>query len=85
MIWGIVLYYLWIVVGLFLSYIILFCCYEDEEYKKKVKFPVYVYILAFVAAFVPILNFFWVGIEIFIITAISKSDAHIKNFLFKRY
>lgn len=82
MIWGIILYYLWIVLALYLSYVLLFCTYDDEE---RVKFPIYMLVGMFVAAFVPFLNV----IETIVICVVmyvlhNENDYEYKTFLFKK-
>ncbi len=82
MICGIVLYYLWVVLALYLSYVLLFCTYDDDE---RVKFPLYMLIVAFVAAFVPFINIIQtIGIGIFMYELHDYKDYTYKTFLFKK-
>ena len=82
MIWGIILYYLWIVLALYLSYVLLFCTYDDDD---RVKFPIYMHVAAFVAAFVPVINFFQtIGIGISMYALHDDKDYTYKTFLFKK-
>ena len=82
MIWGIILYYLWVVLALYLSYVLLFCTYDDDE---RVKFPIYMLVAAFVAAFVPFINFIQticIGISMYALH--DDKDYTYKTFLFKK-
>lgn len=82
MIWGIILYYLWVVLALYLSYVLLFCTYDDD---KRVKFPIYMLVAAFVAAFVPFINIIQtIGIGISMYELHDDKDYTYKTFLFKK-
>lgn len=82
MIWGIILYYLWVVLALYLSYVLLFCTYDDD---KRVKFPIYMLVAALVAAFVPFINIIQtIGIGISMYALHEDEDYTYKTFLFKK-
>ncbi len=82
MIWGIILYYLWVVLALYLSYVLLFCTYDDDE---RVKFPLYMLVAAFIAAFVPFINILQtIGIGIVMYALHEDKDYTYKTFLFKK-
>ncbi len=58
--WEIVLYYIWVAIFLYLSYVILFCSYK-QIYRtgnkiEKVKYPLFLYVLALVTALIPFIN-----------------------------
>lgn len=90
--WGIILYYLWILLCLYLCYVLLFCTYTKEYNKDKgeveetkVVFPLYTYILAVLVAFVPFINFCaCIGIVTYMSYISDKEDAYFKTFLFKK-
>ena len=82
MIWGIILYYLWIVLALYLSYVLLFCTYDDEE---RVKFPIYMFVGMFVVAFVPVVNVVETILICVVMYALhDENDYEDKTFLFKQ-
>lgn len=85
MIWGIVLYYLWVVLGIYLAYVVLYNTYEDEKFSDRIKFPLWLHIVAFVVAFIPGINIFTtIGIIVFMCKLHSEDDAYFKSFLFKK-
>lgn len=82
MIWGIIIYYLWVVLTLYLSYVLLFRTYDGDE---RVKFPIYMLVAAFVAAFIPLFNIFAaIGIGFAMYAMHDKNDYTYKTFLFKK-
>ena len=82
MIWGIILYYLWVVLALYLSYVLLFCTYDDD---KRVKFPIYMLVAALVAAFVPFVNIVQtIGVGLVMYGFHEDKDYTYKTFLFKK-
>lgn len=85
MIWGILLYYIWVVLCLYLSYVLLFGAYEDEELTKRFKFPFFVHICAFISAFIPVLNVLaTIGIIVWMFYLYSEEDIYFKSFLLKK-
>lgn len=82
MICGIILYYLWVVLALYLSYVLLFCTYNDD---KRVKFPIYMLVAALVAAFVPFINIIQtIGIGIYMYALHEFKNYTYKTFIFKK-
>ena len=83
MIWGILLYYLWIVISLYLSYVLLYRTYEEDD--ERVNFPLWLHIVAFIVSFVPGLNILsTVGIIVFMFAIANDEDVTFKTFLFKK-
>jgi len=84
MIWGIILYYLWIGVALLMSFLYLRCCYAVERSKRtdmRVKRPVWQYIVLPVLAFIPGVNIFML---IPLIIFCSDDDVYVKSWLTKK-
>ena len=83
MIWGILLYYLWIVISLYLSYVLLYRTYEEDD--ERVNFPLWLHIVAFIVSFVPGLNILsTVGIIVFMFAIATDEDVTFKTILFKK-
>lgn len=82
MITGIVLYYLWIVLDIAMSYLLLRCVYDDDD--ERLKFPVWAYLVACIVTFLPLLNIAAFVGGCFIFVALYDDDYHIKHFLFKK-
>lgn len=82
MILGIVLYWLWVVLALYLSYVLLFCTYDDD---KRVKYPLYMFVAAFVVAFVPGINIVQTIVVVIALCVRHKEKEYTyKTFLFKK-
>ncbi len=92
--WGIFLYYLWVLVFLYLSYVLLFCAYYSDKpvYKKfenrkgeKVKFPIWLYVVAVIIAFTPFFNFMCsIAVCIWMYQMSDEEEVIYKTFLFKK-
>lgn len=85
MIWAILFYYLWIIIVWFLLYLLLRCVYDDKEFEKKAKYPIWFYILVLIASLVPGANLI-TGLCLFayIVMSIDDHDLYIKHWLFKK-
>lgn len=84
MIWGILLYYLWIVVVLFLLYLLWKCAYKDRSFERKHTYPMWMYIIGVISSIIPAVNLIIGCVLIFYIGAeIADRDLYIKHWLFK--
>lgn len=87
--WGIVLYYLWIFVVLYLWFVLFFCAYYTNDTKKhrmgdKVKFPLWLLTVTFLCAFIPGINLIEViCLCIYMYCIHDEDDVEFRNILFK--
>lgn len=84
MITGIFLYYLWILIALYLWYVLFFCTYEHGE---KVRYELWMLILFFIGAFIPLVNFGVVCALIWMMIDLKQNrrrDIEFHNFLFRK-
>ena len=82
---GIVLYYSWLAIDLFLIYLFVRYAYTDEDFEDKIRVPIIIYLLAGIICLMPIINVIigFVG-AVLIGCAIYEGDLHIKHWLFKK-
>lgn len=77
---------------LYLAYVLLFCAYYNDEssYKssrkgEKVKFPIWLYIVAAIVSIMPFFNFIGaIGICIWMYQLSDEEDVVYRTFLFKK-
>jgi L-asparagine transporter-like permease len=84
----ILLYYVWVVVFLYLSYVILFCSYEQrystDEEGEKVKYPLFLYILAVIIALLPFVNVIGIVLLCLYMHDMADRGVEFRTFLFKK-